>query len=473
MSQPGPGAIPGEPTHEVVNQAVPLADLDLFATDRALVDAVRREAPGRDPGPLSAFGAALGRAETLEAGRLANEHPPRLRAFDRYGRRIDEVEFHPAWHRVMALAVEHGTHALAWRERTPGAHVERAAKLLLLSEVEAGACCPLTMTFAALPALAHEPALAAEWEPWLTATSYDPRPVHPAEKGSALCGMAMTEKQGGSDLRQISTRAEPRADGWFALYGHKWFCSAPMCDAFLTLARTEAGVTCFLVPRVLPDGARNAIGLQRLKDKLGNRSNASGEIEYRGTLARRVGEPGRGIATILEMVQHTRLDCIAGSAGLMRRAVAEALHHVSFRRAFGRRLADQPLMREVLADLAVDAEAAAATALRLARAFGLAADDPREAALARLATAACKFFFTKRAVEVTFEAMEVLGGNGYVEEFPLARLYREAPVNSIWEGSGNVIALDVIRACEREPAGLDALLGEVDAARGAHPALDG
>jgi putative acyl-CoA dehydrogenase len=461
-----------ESTHEVGNQPPPFEDVNLFDTDRALVEALEREGGGAFRERVAAFGARLGNAETLALGREANRHPPELCTHDRFGHRIDEVAFHPAWHEVMRLAMAESVHNLPWREPRPGANAARSALHYLLSQVEAGACCPLTMTFACVPALRHEPGIAKAWEPVLRGTEYDPRLVPRAEKRSALVGMAMTEKQGGSDVRANTTRAEPAGDGAYRLLGHKWFCSAPMSDAFLTLAQTQRGLTCFLVPRVLEDGARNPFALQRLKDKLGNRSNASSEVEYRGTWAWRVGEEGRGVRTIIEMVHHTRLDCVSGSAGLMRRALAEAAHHAAHRSVFGRRLAEQPLMQSVLADLALEVEGATALALRLARAYDEAESDEGSRAFARIATAVAKYWVCKRAPAAIYEAMECLGGNGYVEESPLPRLYREAPVNAIWEGSGNVICLDVLRAIAREPASLPALLAEVHLARGADRGLD-
>jgi putative acyl-CoA dehydrogenase len=465
---------PRSATHEVENQPPALEAYDLFSTDRALREGLAREGAAWAEARVRAFGRLLGDPHTLELGRQANRHPPELRTHDRFGHRIDEVEFHPAWHEVMRLAVAHEVHALPWREPRPGAHVARSALLSLLAQVEAGSCCPITMAFACVPALRAEPEVAKEWEPRVLGTEYDPRAVPAAGKRSALVGMAMTEKQGGSDVRANTTRAVPieAGSGAYELVGHKWFCSAPMSDAFLTLAQTGRGITCFLVPRWRPDGARNAFELQRLKEKLGNRSNASSEIEYRGAWARRVGPEGRGVRTILEMVQHTRLDCVAGSTGLVRQALAQATHHAAHRSAFGRRLAEQPLMQNVLADLALESEAATVLMLRLARAFDAAAQDPRERAFARIATAAAKYWVCKRAPHAIYEAMECLGGNGYVEESVLPRLYREAPVNAIWEGSGNVICLDVLRAMVREPETVPALLDELRLARGADRRLD-
>jgi putative acyl-CoA dehydrogenase len=462
--------------HEVVNQPPPLQDYDLFAADAGLREGVAREGGGWAEPDLHEFGTELGRERVLRWGEQANANPPRLRAFDRFGHRIDEVEFHPAWHELLRLAMAHEVHNLPWRSPRPGAHVARVAKHYLQAQVEAGVGCPLTMTFAALPTLRHQPELAREWEPRLLGTEYDARLVPAAQKSAVLLGMAMTEKQGGSDVRANTTHARPLGRPGpgeaYELEGHKWFCSAPMCDAFLTLAQAGRGLSCFLVPRFRPDGTRNVFHLQRLKDKLGNRSNASSELEYHGTFAQLVGEEGRGVRTILDMVQHTRLDCVSGSAGLMRQALTQAVHHAHHRAAFGRRLAEQPLMRAVLADLALEVEAATALVLRLARAFDRAGEDAGERAFSRIATAAGKYWVCKRAPGMIVEAMECLGGNGYVEESILPRLYREAPVNAIWEGSGNVICLDVLRAIAREPESLEALLGEIRLARGADRRLD-
>ncbi|MFB7493504.1 acyl-CoA dehydrogenase family protein [Streptomyces sp. NPDC056161] len=463
----------GTTTHTVTNQPPPLAGYDVFTADQALVEAVERHT---DPAlldevrdELSVLGRAAGSAQLQEWGAQANEYPPRLRTHDRYGHRIDEVDFHPAWHRLLGKGVSAGL-TTAWVR--PAGQVRRAAGFLVWTQVEAGTCCPLSMTHAAVPALRAEPALAAEWEPRLTSTVYE-RGLRPArEKPGALFGMAMTEKQGGSDVRANTTAARPLAEpGAYELTGHKWFCSAPMSDGFLVLAQAPEGLTCFLVPRVLADGSRNVFLLQRLKDKLGNRSNASAEVEFAGTWARRVGEEGRGVRTIIEMVAATRLDCVLGSAGLMRQAVAQAVHHCAHRAAFGGRLVDKPLMRNVLADLALESEAATALALRLAA----ACDDgsERELALLRLAVPTAKYWVTKRCAPVAVEAAECLGGNGYVEESGLPRLVRESPLNSVWEGAGNVQALDVLRALRREPQSLDAFLLEVGRARGADHRLDG
>ncbi len=463
-------------THDVTNQPPPLEDLNLFLSDTALREGVTARETDWARERLEGFGALVGSLAFRELGRLANRFPPELHTHDAMGHRIDEVEFHPAWHEVMRRAMEHEVHNLPWREPRPGAQVARSALHAMLSQVEAGSCCPLTMTFACRPALAHQPELLAAWEPGLLGTRYEPRLLPPAEKPAVTIGMAMTEKQGGSDVRANTTRARPlEGKGPGALHeltGHKWFCSAPMSDAFLTLAYTERGLSCFLVPRVLPDGSRNPFRLQRLKDKLGNRSNASSEVEYAGTRGWMVGEEGRGVRTILEMVHHTRLDCVSGSTGLMRQALTQALHHTAHREAFGRVLCKQPMMRNVLADLALEVEAATALMLRLAQAFDRAAEDPGERAFARIATAVGKYWVCRRTPHMVFEAMECLGGSGYVEESILPRLFREAPVNAIWEGSGNVMCLDVLRAMTREPDSLPALLAELRLVRGSEARLD-
>ena len=458
-------------THEVTNQAPPLADLDLFGTDRALVEAVTREGADWALPNLHDFGTKLGSAETIELGRQANAYPPVLRSFDRYGRRIDEVEFHPAYHALMSLAVGQGLHTAPWAEPRPGAHVARAAGVILLCQVEAGVQCPTTMTYGAVPALRRDAGLAEEWLPRLYSRHYDPRlrPAH--DKTGVMMGMGMTEKQGGSDLRSNTTRAEPIGDGAYAISGHKWFFSAPMCDAFLILAQAPAGLTCFFLPRFLPDGTKNALHIQRLKDKLGNKSNASSEVEFHGAVAWALGEEGRGVPTIIEMGNYTRLDCALGSTGLLRQAVTQATHHAAHRSAFQKRLIDQPLMSNVLADLAVESEAATALVLRLARAYDRQ-DDPGEAAFRRLLTPATKYWICKRLPQAAAEAMEVLGGNGYVEEAPLARIYRESPLNSIWEGSGNVMCLDVLRAAAKTPDALDIFFAELAPAGGADRYFD-
>jgi putative acyl-CoA dehydrogenase len=459
-------------THEVLNQPPPFAPRNLYEENRVLAEAVRREGAEWAEPRLREAGAVAG-GEPLDWGRQANENPPVLRTHDRYGNRIDEVEFHPSWHALMRLSVEAGTHALPWREPRAGAHVARAALMLTGSGLESGHGCPISMTYAVVPALRCEPELAAEWEPRFTSLEYDPRMIPVEEKRGALCGMAMTEKQGGSDVRANTTAAVPLGvDGEYELTGHKWFCSAPMCDAFLVLAQADGGLTCFLLPRFTPDGERNRFHLQRLKDKLGNRSNASSEVEFRGAWARRVGDEGRGVPTIIEMVNYTRLDCVLGSTGLLREAVAQALWHTSHRSAFGALLAEQPLMQNVLADLCIDSEAAILTAMRLARACDEGQADPREAGFKRLGLAVSKYWVCKSAVWGVAEALECFGGNGYVEESGMPRIYREAPLNSIWEGSGNVNSLDVLRAMAKMPDAVSAFFAEVESAAGAEPRLD-
>ncbi len=467
-------------THEVLNQAPPLTGRNLFADNLPLVEALAREGGEWATERALEAGAFWG-GEPQEWGRLANENPPKLRTHDRHGHRIDSVEFHPAWHELMARGVADEMHSLPWTSAEPGAHVARAAIYMSGTQAEAGFGCPITMTFAAVPALragAGGTDLYDEWVPRLMATGYDGDLKPATEKPGALCGMAMTEKQGGSDVRANTTTATPIAETGpgqeYEIVGHKWFCSAPMCDLFLTLAQTESKsgpptLSCFAMPRFLPDGTQNAgFQIQRLKDKLGNRSNASSEIELCGAWARMVGEPGRGVPTIIEMVNHTRLDCVIGTAAGMRSAVAQAGWHASHRAAFGATLIDQPLMRNVLADLAIESEACTVLAMRLAAAY----DDPQQNVFRRLATAVSKYHVCKRFPGVAYEALECLGGNGYVEESGMPRLYREAPLASIWEGSGNVMALDVLRAMARTPAGLEAFLEEVDLAAGADANLD-
>jgi putative acyl-CoA dehydrogenase len=453
-------------TPEGGNLPTPLEGYNLFLENRPLAEALEREGGGWARERAAAFGALL-TGEPIEWGRLANENPPRLKTHDRFGNRIDEVEFHPAWHGLMRTSIEHGLHALSWQEARPGAQVARAVLFFLMTQVEAGHGCPISMTHAAVPALRAQHDLAVEWEPLLTAPVYDPglRPAH--EKRGALCGMAMTEKQGGSDVRANTTVARALGDGEYELTGHKWFCSAPMCDAFLVLAQAEGGLSCFLLARVLPDGTRNVFRIQRLKDKLGDRSNASSEIELDGARARLLVDEGRGVAAIIEMVNYTRLDCVLGTAAAMRAAVEQATHHAAHRSAFGKRLIEQPLMRNVLADLCVESEAATLTALRLAGAY-----DRGEAAFARVATAVAKYWICKRGPGHAAEALECLGGNGYVEESGMPRLYRQQPLQSIWEGSGNVICLDVLRALRRTPEPLDAFLEECREAAGAERRLD-
>jgi putative acyl-CoA dehydrogenase len=459
-------------THEVTNQVLPLAGHDV-AADEALLTAVTEYGAASVVPELHALGLMAGSAEVIELARLANEHSPVLRTHDRHGHRVDEVEFHPAWHQLMTTAVGHGLHAAPWASAEPGAHVARAAKFYVWTQAESGHGCPISMTYSVIPALRQAPELAARFEPLLASTSYDPGLRVPERKQSLLAGMAMTEKQGGSDVRANTTRAEPAGAGSYLVTGHKWFCSAPMCDLFLILAQAPGGLTCFLLPRVLPDGSRNRMHIQRLKDKLGNRSNASSEVEYDEALAWPVGEPGRGVATIIEMVSSTRLDCILGSAASIRQACVEAVHHASHRRVFGATLAGQPAMTAVLADLAIESEAASALALRLAAAADKAArGDAAEAALLRLMLPAAKHWICKRTPAVIAEALECLGGNGYVEESVMPRLYRDAPLNSIWEGSGNVTALDLLRALARSPGGTEALRAELSLAAGADSRLD-
>ena len=462
-------------THEVFNQPPPLVDYNLFSSDRALAEAVAREGAEWATVALTGLGSKLGARETIDAGFAANANPPRLLPFDRYGNRRDEVEFHPAYHAMLGLAVEHGLHASPWAEPKPGAHVARAAGCYMLTQVESGVYCPIAMTYGAVPTLRREAAISAEWLPRVFSRVYDKRFRPAAEKTGALLGMGMTEKQGGSDLRANTTRAEPVAEGGpgraYRITGHKWFLSAPMCDAFLMLAQAPAGPSCFLVPRWTPDGAGNGLRLQRLKDKLGNRSNASSEVELVAAWGLLVGEEGRGIPIIIEMGNLTRLDCAIGSAGLMRQATVQAIHHARHRTVFQKRLVDQPLMANVLADLALESEAAAALTFRLARAYD-GQGDAGETALRRLVTPVAKYWICKRAPALALEAMEVLGGNGYVEESIMPRLYREMPVNSVWEGSANVICLDVRRAMEKSPEAIDAFLAEVRSARGANPRLD-
>ena len=460
-------------THEVVNQVPPLQDYDMFSGDAALVEAVAREGAGWAVDELRDFGQLTGSAALLEHGRLANERPPVLRAFDPSGHRVNEVEFHPSYHHLMETSMAYGLHNLPWTSDRPASMVARLAHCYLMTQVEAGHGCPITMTFAVVPALRNEPELAAEWVPRITADAYDARNTPATHKTACTAGMAMTEKQGGSDVRANTTRAALQDDGTYRLTGHKWFCSAPMCDLFLTLAQSTEGLTCFLVPRWTPDGLPNAMHLLRLKDKLGNRSNASSEIEYDAAWAARVGEPGRGVRTIIDMVAHTRLDCVMGSAALMRQSVARAVHHADRREAFGKRLVEHALMRNTLADLALESEAAMALGLRLARAYDEAKADPAAASFARIATAIGKYWVCKRCPATVYEALECLGGNGYSEDHGLARIYREAPVNSVWEGSGNVICLDVLRAIRREPEALPALHAELKRATGQDRRYDG
>ncbi len=458
-------------THDVSNQPPPFEGVNLFKTDAALRTGVDKNGGGAHDKHLSAFGARCGSAEATEWSRQANKNPPQLKSFDRYGHRLDEVEFHPAYHSLMALGLEAGVSAGAWNAKTAG-HVLHSALIYLMGQVDGGVCCPMSMTYAVVPALRQAPDVAKEWAPRVTAAAYDPRFIPAADKRAATMGMAMTEKQGGSDIRANTTRATHIGGDEYELVGHKWFCSAPMCDAFLTLARTDSGITCFLVPRWRPDNTRNAFHIMRLKDKLGDRSNASSEIEYHGAYARRVGEEGRGVRTIIDMVQHTRLDCVVGSASGMRAALAQAMWHTDHRSAFQKKLIDQPAMAMVLADLALETEAATALGFRLARAFDGAASNGREAAFMRLATPIAKYWICKRQPGVAYEALECLGGAGFVEEGPMPRIFRTSPLNAIWEGSGNVIALDILRAIGREPDSLEAVRTEIAGAKGANADLD-
>jgi len=463
-------------THEVENQPPPLRDTNLYETDRCLMEAVAHGGASWHEPALAAFGGLAGSARVIALGHDANRFTPILHTHDRFGHRIDEVEFHPSWHELMSLALGNQVHCLPWTDRRPGSHVARAALAFMLNQAESGVCCPMAMTFASLPALKHQPDVAAEWEPRITRAEYDPRYEPATAKNAATIGMAMTEKQGGSDVRANATRAEPVGPGGpgaeYRLTGHKWFCSAPMSDAFLTLAYAKGGLSCFLVPRWRPDGSRNAILIQRLKDKLGNRSNASGEIEYHGATAVMIGEEGRGVSTIIEMVHHTRLDAAVSAAGIMRQALVQAAFHARHRSAFQKRLVDQPLMRQVLADLAIESEAATTLVMRLARAFDDAPADPTQRAFARIATAIAKYWVCKRAPGLVYEALECHGGGGYVEESIMPRLYREAPVNSIWEGCGNVMCLDILRALAKDPESAAALVAELDGAKGSDATLD-
>jgi putative acyl-CoA dehydrogenase len=461
--------------YDVANQPPPLVNYNLFEADATLREALEREGGAWAHDVVHELGRMAGTEEAIEWGFQANSNPPKLHTHDRFGNRIDEVEFHPAWHQLMEVAIGHGLHAMPWREPRPGAHAARAAAFYIWSQVEGGHGCPVSMTYAAVPALRKQPELSAQWEPGMKSLEYDPGLRAHSSKRGVLVGMAMTEKQGGSDVRANTTRAVPTGAGGpggeHLLTGHKWFCSAPMCDAFLVLAQAPGGLSCFLLPRVLPDGTRNGFRIQRLKDKLGNRSNASSEIELESAMAWMIGEEGRGVRTIIDMVNHTRLDCIVGSASLMRQAVAQALHHTAHRSAFGRLLSEQPLMENVLADLAIESEATTVLMMRLAGAFDRTS-DPAEVHFRRLALAVGKYWTCKRAIALVAEALECLGGNGYVEESIMPRLYREAPLNSIWEGSGNVNALDVLRAMGREPESVTAFMAEVDEARGSDPRLD-
>lgn len=457
----GTTAIPAT-THEVLNQPPPLVNCNLYLTDAALVEAVQREGADWAEQQLTALGKFLGTEEAQRWGFDANEHEPVLYTHDRFGNRRDEVEFHPSWHNLMRVSIENRLHSLPWVEARRSAHVARAALLLLTAQNELGHTCPISMTFSAVAALRADAELTAEWEARILSPSYDPRFLPASEKSCVLVGMGMTEKQGGSDVRANTTRAERLGNSReYVITGHKWFCSAPMCDAFLILAQAPKGLSCFLLPRWTPAGEKNAFHIQRLKRKMGNRSNASSEVEFLGAWARLVGEEGRGVQTIIEMVNCTRLDCATASAGLMRAAVVQAVYHAKHRRAFGKLLIEQPLMQNVLADLIVESEAATLLALRVASAFDARSSGEQESRFARIATAIAKYWLCKRAPVHVGEALECLGGNGYVEESVMPRLYREAPLYSIWEGSGNVICLDVLRTLAKEPNSLDALLDEI------------
>ncbi len=455
-------------THVVENQPPPLENYNVFASDRALNDAIAHLSPDVSTGEITALGELAGRPDVIALGFEANEHPPELHTHDRYGNRIDEVRFHPAWHDLLRHATSAGLHGTPWRDAQPSAHLRRAVKFYVWGQVESGHGCPISMTYAAVPVL-REQAELAQWLAPLTQPDYDPRLIPIAQKSAALCGMGMTEKQGGSDVRANTTRAEPagaRGPGReYRLTGHKWFCSAPMNDAFLVLAQAPAGLSCFLVPRVLPDETRNAFAIARLKDKLGNRSNASAEVEFDATAGWLIGDEGEGTARIVEMVNYTRLDCAIGSAALMRAALTAAIHHATYRRTFGKTLIEHPLMQNVLADAALESEAAMALFVRVARAVDDSERDERAAALRRIGTALAKYYVCKRAPVVVGEALECLGGNGYVEESVMPRLYREAPLNSIWEGSGNINALDVLRVLRKQPEALAAWRDEIAPAR--------
>lgn len=484
LAQPIAFRVQAHSTHEVKNQPPPLANYNMFTTDTPLTDALRREGGAFAEADLCVFGELLGREDTLQLGFTANKHTPILHTHDRYGRRRDEVEYHPAYHELMRISMAHGLHNSPWRNPIAGAHVARAAHSYMTTQVESGHGCPITMTFGVVPALRHQPDIFSEWQEHLFKLQYDPRHLPASQKTSVIFGMAMTEKQGGSDVRANTTQAVPFEPSHraYLLTGHKWFCSAPMSDAFLVLAQAPSGLSCFLVPRFLPDGSKNHFFIQRLKDKLGNRSNASSEIEFDQTWAQLIGDEGRGVPIIIEMANHTRLDCVIGSTGLLRQAVVQALHHAKHRWAFGRLLADQPLMRNVLADLCLESEAMTAMMMRLSRAYdeenvashetGGAGHLVEARSLRRIMTAVAKYWATKRTVICIGEAMECLGGVGYVEESVLPRLYREAPVNSIWEGSGNVICLDVLRAMAKEKGAMEGLLSELRLGAGGDARLD-
>ena len=465
-------------THEVSNMPPHMGDQDLWQSDIVLQQAIKREGAGWAGEHLATFGQLVGADDTFNKANQANRYPPELHAFDRYGMRINQVKFHPAYHDLMRLAIENGVASYAWNNLGQGAHVAHAALIYMFHQAEGGVMCPMAMAYSAIPALRTTATVADEWIPRLLSTQYDPRDIPVEQKTGALMGMFMTEKQGGSDVRTNTTRATPvsaTATGIgheYRLRGHKFFCSAPMCDAFLTLAYSDGGLSCFLVPRWTPDGERNGLHLQRIKDKLGNRSNASTEMELEDAWGLMVGEEGRGVRTIIDMVQHNRIYCANSSAGAMRQALIQALHHTQHRQAFGKALIDQPLMQNVLADLALEAEAAISLSLRISRAMDNAESDENEAALARIGTAIAKYWICKRTPGYVVEALECHGGSGYIEESILPRLYREAPLNSIWEGSGNVMCLDVLRAMHRERAAIPAIIAELELAQGGNTALD-
>ncbi|HET7335519.1 MAG TPA: acyl-CoA dehydrogenase family protein [Rhizomicrobium sp.] len=458
-------------THDVTNQPPPFEDINLFTSDVALGDAVASSGAAVHRERLATFGARTGSAEVAGWAMQANTNPPQLKTFDRYGQRIDEVEFHPAYHELMNLGIGGGVSSAAWTAHEAG-HVLHTALEFLMAQAEPGVCCPMTMTYAALAALRHQPDVAKIWEPRITGSAYDPASRPADQKTGATIGMAMTEKQGGSDVRANTTKAMRSDDGSYRLVGHKWFCSAPMCDAFLTLAYTDKGLTCFLAPRWTPDGTRNAIQIMRLKDKMGDKANASSEIEYHGAYAQVLGEEGRGVRTIIEMVHHTRLDCILAPAAYMRQALANAMWHTAHRTAFQKKLIDQPLMRAVLADMAIESESATALTFRIAQSFDDSGHDKQAALFSRIATPVGKYWINKRVVNFVYEAMEAHGGAGYIEEGVMPRIFRQSPLNSIWEGSGNVICLDVLRAMSREPDSVAAFMAELDSAHGGDARLD-
>ena len=471
-------------THVVTNQVPPLEDYNVFEANTALVEAVEREGADWARSRISDVGEIAGRAETIRWGMEANQNVPRLKTHDRYGNRVDEVEFHPAWHQLMSVAIGHGIHTSPWSEPGPGSHVARAASFICIAQTDAGICCPISGTYAAIPAIRQQPEIAAEWEAPFEVNEYDQRPIPVPEKAGAVCCMGMTEKQGGSDVRANTSRATPINGGGpgaeYEITGHKWFFSAPMCDAFLVLAQAAGGVSCFFMPRWTPDGERNGMHLQRLKDKLGNRSNASSEVEFRGAWARMIGEEGRGVPTIIEMVNHTRLDCTIGATAGYRLALAHAINHASHRSAFGKLLVEQPLMQNVLADLAIESEAATVSAMWLARIYdqthttldGGGTEDRAAKLLRRVATPVLKYWICKRAPWHAVECLECLGGNGFIEESGMPRIYRESPLQSIWEGAGNVQALDVLRAMVSRPESVPAFFDEVEQARGIDGRLD-